>query len=183
MNRCRAATGTRCPGDLEAEAISGREGDQRGDIDREGVLGERGARDGRRGDRPGRRGDPGDEGRLGGGLRRPGVRHRLREADEGRQLHRQGRARRQGHGRQRLLLAAAHHISNTFALLETFLFHKDAQHRGYKMQNRDTLVPNGPYQISAVLMSTRLGHDQPSARNQRPEKFPNRYIKSEWRLL
>ena len=64
-----------------------------------------------------------------------------------------------------------------------WLGEEDVQHGWHKMHRGDLLLLNELHQVGAVQMSTRFGHDQVGASNQRPEKFPDGHIEAERRFL
>ncbi|BCD88487.1 hypothetical protein PSm6_48940 [Pseudomonas solani] len=57
------------------------------------------------------------------------------------------------------------------------------QHRGHEVQRAYPLLFDQRHQLGRVAMVARGGHDQASARHQRPKELPHRDIEAERRLL
>src|SRR3984957_13392023 len=79
--------------------------------------------------------------------------------------------------------AAAHYLSQRGALSTLYILNKTTSHRRNKMQGRDPFRLDCLPQISAVPMSSRTSHYEARAGQQRPEKLPDRNVKTERSLL
>ena len=69
------------------------------------------------------------------------------------------------------------------AVLDGLFTEKDLQHRRDEVNRRYAFLPDTTGQIAAVEVPLRFGDNQCGADLKRPEKFPDRHVKAEGRLL
>ncbi len=69
------------------------------------------------------------------------------------------------------------------ALLHAFMRKKNLQHGRNKMQRRHTPLADDFNELTWIAVRPRRSKDQAGTSNQRPEEFPDRNVKTKWRLL
>src|SRR4051794_34307246 len=84
---------------------------------------------------------------------------------------------------ERQCFTTTNNASQARAAFEVFFKQKLLQHRRHEMQSRYCVLPDYVDEIVAITMSTWFSNHQPCSNLKRPEKFPNRNVKTEWRFL